>query len=422
MNNNNFDKDNNIDLKNLNNTTDCNNIDVDKNIDYDQLSLQLHKQNAGKISIVSKVTLKDKRDLSLAYSPGVGAVSLAISMGKDILSQSKLARDYTLKNNTIAIVSDGSAVLGFGNLGDYAAIPVMEGKAAILKEFANVDAFPICIKDQDTETIIQTVKNISAVFGGINLEDISAPKCFEIEERLRNELNIPVMHDDQWGAATATLSAVINALKLTKKEKQNVIVVLSGVGAAGVATAKLLLRYGINNLILIDSNGIINSDRKDLNKQKLELLNRTNIKTMTGDLTKALSGADIFIGLSKPNVLTQDMIRQMSINPVIFALANPNPEIMPQDAIDAGAFIIGTGRSDFPNQINNSLIFPGFWRGVLDMQYSNKYKKIEEETFVKIAIAIANMIDDKDLNVNNILPDMFDKNLVTVVSDCIKNI
>lgn len=304
-----------------------------------------------------------------------------------------------------------------GNLGASAAIPVMEGKAAILKEFANVDAFPICIDTQDIEEIIKIIKNIAPVFGGINLEDIASPKCFEIEERLRAELSIPVMHDDQWGAATVALAAFINSIKLADKKKEDVRVVLSGVGAAGVATARLLNAYGVKNIVYVDSKGIINETRTDLNKEKLELLNSSNIKNLSGDLAVAVSGADVFIGLSKPNVLTAEMVKTMNAKSIIFGLANPTPEIMPELAQDAGAFIVATGRSDYANQINNSLVFPGFWRGVLDAQSAGTYKKIELETFVTIGETLASYVTD--LRTDNILPNMFDKGVVKVIADIV---
>jgi malate dehydrogenase (oxaloacetate-decarboxylating) len=345
----------------------------------------------------------------LAYTPGVAEVCREISRDES------LAKVYTLKKNTIAIVSDGSAILGIGNLGAKASIPVMEGKAAILKDFAGVDAFPICIESQDIEQIINTIKNISPVFGGINLEDIAGPKCFEIEERLRTELDIPVMHDDQWGAATVALTGFINALKLAEKNKEDVTVVLSGVGAAGVATARLLIEYGVKKIIFVDSKGVINKNRDDLTKEKIELLNAVKaIDDNLTDLASALVGADVFIGLSKPLVVTSDMVKSMNAKPIIFALANPTPEIMPEDALTAGAFIVATGRSDYPNQLNNSLVFPGFWRGMLDAQNNDTYKGIDNKIFVKIAENLATHVTD--LSVEKILPDMFDKEVSNIVA------
>lgn len=392
------------------------------NHDYNQEALELHKKFGGKLETISMFKLDTREALSKAYTPGVAAVCVAIGEGSNTSAKEKLAREYTLKRNTVAIVSDGSAILGLGNLGAYAAAPVMEGKAAILKEFAGVDAFPICIESQDVEAIIKVVKNISPIFGGINLEDIAAPKCFEIEERLRAELNIPVMHDDQWGAATASLTAFINSLKLVNKNKEDVKVVLSGVGAAGVATARLLVAYGVKNIILVDSKGIVNNTRKnndELNKEKVEILEASNIQDLEGSLQEAVQNADVFIGLSKPDVLTAEMVRSMSSKPIIFALANPTPEIRPELAIEAGAYIVATGRSDYNNQINNSLVFPGFWRGVLDAQYAGTYQKIEIGTFVGIAKSLADHVID--LSPEKILPDMFDKRCVEIVADAVRN-
>ena len=371
-------------------------------------SLELHKKYHGKLETVSKVRLDSKEALSLAYSPGVAEVS------KEIARDPSLAREYTLKRNTIAIVSDGSAILGLGNLGALAAIPVMEGKAAIFKEFAGVDAFPICLDTQDTEEIIKAVKQIAPVFGGINLEDISSPRCFEIEERLRRELNIPVMHDDQWGAATVTLAACINALKLTGNTKENVKVVMNGIGAAGVATARLLLVYGIKNIIFCDSKGIIHEGMEGLNKEKKELLAASNLKPEAGSLVDAIVGANIFIGLSVGGALSQDMVRTMADMPIIFGLANPFPEIMPDEAKTAGAYIIATGRSDFPNQINNSLVFPGAFKGMLEANIP----QFKIEMFSAIAQAIADYVTD--ISPEKIIPSMFDKGVVELVSNTIQ--
>lgn len=360
-------------------------------------SIKLHKKHAGKLEVVSKVPLKNKSDLSLAYTPGVAGVCEAIAKNP------KLANEYTIKKNTVAIVSDGSAILGLGNLGPLAAIPVMEGKAAIFKEFGGVDAFPICLDTQDTEEIIKAVKQIAPVFGGINLEDISAPRCFGIEERLRKELSIPVMHDDQWGAATVTLAAIINALKLSKLKKEKVRVVIAGVGAAGVATGRLLHSYGVTNTIFCDSKGIIHSKRTDLTKEKKELLKASTIKLPGGSLADALVDSNIFIGLSKPKTLTKEMIESMAPKPIIFTLANPTPEIMPEDAHKAGAFIVATGRSDYPNQINNSLVFPNAFKAMLD----KKIPQFNNKIFVGIAMALAQAV--KNPSKDNIIPSMFDK-------------
>lgn len=373
-------------------------------------SIKLHKKYGGKLETNSKVSLLSKEDLSLAYTPGVARVCEEIAKNKS------LARIYTLKKNTVAIITDGTAILGLGELGPLAAIPVMEGKACIFKEFGGVDAFPICLDTKDTEEIIKTIKQIAPVFGGINLEDIKAPKCFEIEERLRKELDIPVMHDDQWGAATVTLAALINALKITGIKKSKVRVVLSGVGAAGVATGRLLHEYGITNTIFCDSHGIINSKRKDLNKEKIELLKGSTTKEEEGELEDAIKNADVFIGLSKPNLLTPKMIKTMRSKPIIFALANPTPEIMPDVAFKAGAYIVATGRSDFPNQINNSLVFPGMFKAMLDKQIP----QFENKIFITVAKALALMI--KKPTKNKIIPSMFDKGVMKTVYKAVSSL
>ncbi len=373
-------------------------------------SIKLHKKYGGKLEVKSKVSLKNKKDLSLAYTPGVAGVC------EEIAKDPKLAEIYTIKKNTVAIVSDGSAILGLGNLGPLAAIPVMEGKAAIFKDFGGVDAFPICLDTQDTEEIIKAVKQIAPVFGGINLEDISAPRCFEIEERLRKELNIPVMHDDQWGAATVTLAALINSLKLAKLKKEEVKVVIAGVGAAGVATGRLLISYGIKNIVFCDSKGVIHKGRNDLNKEKKELISESIFEAKEGLLSDAIKDANIFIGLSKPKTLSEEMIKSMAKKPIIFTLANPIPEILPEEAISAGAFIVATGRSDYPNQINNSLVFPNAFKAMLDY----KIPQFENKIFINIAIALANII--KKPNKNNIIPSMFDKKARIAVYKATKGI
>jgi len=378
--------------------------------DIYQRSLEFHQRNHGKIETTSKVKLNSREVLSLAYTPGVAEAC------REISRDPSLAREYTLKRNTVAIVSDGSAILGLGNLGPLAAIPVMEGKAAIFKEFAGVDAFPICLDTQDTEEIIKAVKQIAPVFGGINLEDISAPRCFEIEERLRRELSIPVMHDDQWGAATVILAGLINALKLVNKKKEDVRVVIIGVGAAGVATARLLLDYGIKDITFCDSQGIIHPKREGLNKEKQELIDASSAKPQAGSLEDAIKGADIFIGLSKPGLLTKDMVKTMAEKPIIFALANPTPEIMPDEAIEAGAYIVATGRSDFPNQANNSLVFPGIFKGVLEANIP----QFKIEMFSVVAQTIADSVID--LAPEKILPGMFEGRTVSLVSDVIKKL
>ncbi len=376
-------------------------------------SLALHKKYSGKIEIKGKIQVRNKDDLSLAYTPGVGQVCL------EIAKDPKKVYDYTIKKNMVAVVSDGSAVLGLGNLGPLGAIPVMEGKALLFKEFANVDAFPICLDTQDVEEIIKAVKQIAPVFGGINLEDISAPRCFEIEERLRKELNIPVMHDDQHGTATVVLAGLINSLKLKKIKKEDVKILINGVGAAGTAITKILVGYGFKKIIVADSHGIVSLDRKDLNEEKKSLLNFIKEKTggyenISGDLSVAIKGRDIFIGVSKAGLLSKDMIHTMNEKPIIFALANPIPEIMPDEAKSAGVFIIATGRSDFPNQLNNVLGFPGFFRGALDY----KIKQFEQSMFVKAAEALAKCV--KKPTVEYILPKPFDKVVVKAVARTFK--
>lgn len=373
--------------------------------DYNQEALELHKLHHGKIEIISKVSMNDKDDLSRAYTPGVAEVC------KEIARDQSLAREYTLKRNTVAIISDGSAILGLGNLGPLAAIPVMEGKAAILKSFANVDAFPICLDTQDTEEIIKAVKQLAPVFGAINLEDISAPRCFEIEERLRKELLIPVMHDDQWGTSTVVLGGLINALKVTGRgEGKDAKIVINGVGSAGVAISRLLLAYGFMNILFCDSKGIIHNERKDLTKEKIELISKSNLKEKGGTLSDAIVGADVFIGVSKAGALTKEMTQSMNKDSIVFALANPVPEIMPDIAKEAGVAVIATGRSDFPNQLNNSLIFPGLFKGVLD----GNVKQFEIGMFTRVALALASHV--KNPTVENILPSMFDKELVGVIA------
>ena len=371
-------------------------------------SLALHEKHHGKLELKSKVSVNNKHDLSLAYTPGVGQV--CVEIGKD----KSLARKYTIKRNTIAVVTDGSAILGLGNLGPEAALPVMEGKAVLFKEFANVDAFPICLDTQDTEEIIKAVKLIAPVFGGINLEDIAAPRCFEIEKRLKEELSIPVMHDDQHGTATVVLAALINALKLADKKKENVKIVLSGAGAAGTAITKMLLLYGFQHIIAVDSQGIIHQSRDNLSNEKLELAKITNLSNATGDIAAALTGADIFIGVSKPNLISADMVKTMKDKSILFALANPVPEIMPEVALEAGAFIVATGRSDFANQINNVLAFPGIFRGALD----NQVIQITDEMLIAAAESLASFVTD--LSPKKILPEVFESGVAEAIAKTIK--
>lgn len=374
---------------------------------YDE-ALEFHKEYRGKIEVKSKIPLDSRETLSKAYSPGVAQVSIEIGKDKD------LAREYTLKRNTVAVVSDGSAILGIGNLGPYAAIPVMEGKAAIFKEFAGVDAFPICLDTQDVEEIIKAVKQIAPVFGGINLEDISAPRCFEIEERLRAELPIPVMHDDQWGAATVALAGLINSLKLRGLDKSEAKVVLNGIGAAGVATARLMLAYGITHITFCDSKGIIHQGRTDLTKEKKELLDKSTARPDEGTLADAVQGAHVFIGLSVAGALTVEMVKTMAECPIIYGLANPIPEIMPELAKEAGAFIVATGRSDYPNQLNNSLVFPGLFKGALE----ENVKQFDITLFLSVAEKLAAYVQAP--TVDMILPNMFDKGVVSVVVNAVK--
>lgn len=374
---------------------------------YEQ-ALDFHREHRGKLETKSKVPLDTRDVLSQAYSPGVAQVSIEI--GKD----KNLAREYTLKRNTVAVISDGSAILGIGNLGPYAAIPVMEGKAAIFKEFAGVDAFPICLDTQDTEEIIKAVKQIAPVFGGINLEDIAAPRCFEIEERLRAELFIPVMHDDQWGAATVALAGLINSLTLRGLDKSQAKIVLNGIGAAGVATARLLLAYGMTHITFCDSKGIIHKGRTDLTKEKKELLEKSSALPEAGNLAHAVQGAHIFIGLSVAGALTQDMLKTMAERPIIFALANPTPEIMPESAYEAGAYIVATGRSDYPNQLNNSLVFPGLFKGALE----ENIQQFDITLFLSVAKNLADYV--KNPSPDMILPNMFDKQVVSIVTQTVK--
>lgn len=377
--------------------------------DYNQEALMLHKEHHGKIGTETKVALDSREALARAYTPGVAEVC------REVSRDSALAREYTLKRNTVGIITDGSAILGLGNLGPLAAIPVMEGKAAILKSFAGVDAFPICLDTQDTEEIIKAVKQIAPVFGAINLEDIAAPRCFEIEERLRKELSIPVMHDDQWGTATVVLAGVINALTLRNLSKEEVKAVVNGVGSAGVAVSRLLLAYGITDILFCDSKGIIHAGRTDLTKEKEELLHGSHAVAKEGTLADAIKGRHLFIGLSKPGTVTQDMVRSMAERPSIFSLANPVPEIMPEEAKEAGAFIVATGRSDYPNQLNNSLVFPGMFKGVLD----NDIPQFTTSMFTAVAEALASSVNN--LSSENILPDMFGKHVVHIVSEKIKS-
>ncbi|MDO9399202.1 MAG: NADP-dependent malic enzyme [bacterium] len=376
-------------------------------MDYNEESLKLHQLKRGKIEIRSKVELKTKDDLSLAYTPGVAAVSSAIGIDK------KLSWKLTNRANQVAIISDGTAILGLGNLGPEAAMPVMEGKAIIFKEFAGVDAFPLCIKTTDVEEIINFCKLIEPSFGGINLEDISAPRCFTILKRLENELSIPVFHDDQDGTAIVVLAALINACRVTKKDIKKLKIIINGAGAAGIAITRLLINQGVADIILVDSLGAIYDGRPDLNDFKVQIAKQTNESKIIGGLEKAVIGCDVFIGVSRGNLLKFEMIKTMAINPIIFAMANPNPEILPDQALLAGASIVGTGRSDFPNQINNALVFPGLFRGLLDQQIVH----ITNEIKVNVANALAYTITPTK---NQILPLITDKNVVNAIAKAVK--
>jgi len=374
---------------------------------YNKKSIELHKKLKGKIEIISKVPLKNKYDLSVAYTPGVGAVCLEIAKNK------KLSWDLTNRANQVAIVSDGTAILGLGNIGPEAGMPVMEGKSAIFKEFAGIDAIPLCINTQDTEEIIKFCKYIEPSFAGINLEDISAPRCFEILERLEKELSIPVFHDDQDGTAVVTLAALINACRVEGRAIKNLKIVVNGSGAAGIAITRLLLAQGIKDIILLDSAGIIHQGRKDLNPYKKEIATKTNSKKIKGGLKEALIGRDVFIGVSKGNLIGENMIKSMNIDPIIFAMANPIPEIMPELAKKAGASIVGTGRSDFSNQINNALVFPGIFKGLLDGKIKNATIKLKTSAAIALAYTIKKPTKDK------ILPNITDKNVVKTISSAI---
>lgn len=374
-------------------------------------ALMLHEQWAGKFETVSKCAINTREDLALAYTPGVAEPCKVIAKDKE------QAYKYTIKSNTVAVVSDGSAVLGLGNIGPYAAMPVMEGKAVLFKEFGNVNAVPICLDTQDTEEIIKTVINIAPGFGGINLEDISAPRCFEIEERLKEVLDIPVFHDDQHGTAIVVLAGIINALKVTDRKKEDCRIVINGAGAAGVAIAKLLLRYGFPDITLCSRKGILSPDVEGLNWMQKKMTEITNLSRMNGTLADALVGADIFIGVSAPDMVTADMVKTMNKDSIIFALANPIPEIMPDVAKAAGARVVGTGRSDFPNQINNVVAFPGIFKGALEGRAS----QITEDMKLAAATALANLISDEELNEDYILPEAFDPRASEAVSKAVKD-
>lgn len=375
-------------------------------------ALKMHEEWHGKIETCAKSHVNSREDLAIAYTPGVAEPC------KVIAKDPEAAYTYTMKSNTVAVISDGSAVLGLGNIGALAAMPVMEGKAVLFKEFGGVNAVPICLDTQDTEEIIKTVVNIAPAFGGINLEDISAPRCFEIEERLKELLDIPVFHDDQHGTAIVVLAGIINAMKVTGKDKESSKVVVNGAGSAGVAITKLLLTYGFKHVTMCDINGILGKDSKDLNWMQEKMVEVTNLEQKTGKLADALKGADIFVGVSAPNIVTPEMVASMNKDAILFAMANPVPEIMPDIAKAAGAKVVGTGRSDFPNQVNNVVAFPGIFKGALE----ERATAITEDMKLATAKAIAGLVPDEELNENNILPEAFDPRVADVVSRAVKEL
>lgn len=375
-------------------------------------ALQMHEQWNGKLEISAKAKVNSREDLAIAYTPGVAEPCKVIAQDQEA------AYKYTMKANTIAVISDGSAVLGLGNIGAYAAMPVMEGKAVLFKEFGGVNAVPICLDTQDTEEIIRTIVNIAPAFGGINLEDISAPRCFEIEERLKELLDIPVFHDDQHGTAIVVLAGIINALKVTGKQKEACRIVVNGAGSAGIAITKLLLTYGFCHVTMCDINGIISKDSPNLNWMQKKMTEVTNLEGKKGTLADALQGADIFVGVSAPNIVTKEMVASMNKDSILFAMANPIPEIMPDLAKEGGARVIGTGRSDFPNQVNNVVAFPGIFKGALE----GRATQITEKMKLAAAEAIASLVSDEDLSDTNILPEAFDPRVADVVSKAIKDL
>ena len=381
-------------------------------MDYASESLKRHYDWKGKIEVVCRCPLEDKDDLSLAYTPGVAQPCLEIQ--KDVNKSYELTR----RSNLVAVVTDGTAVLGLGDIGPEAGMPVMEGKCALFKAFGDVDAVPICVRSKEVDDIVKTVSLIAGSFGGINLEDISAPRCFEIEEKLKETCDIPIFHDDQQGTAVVTLAALLNALKLTGKKMEEIKVVTSGAGAAGIAIIKLLIAMGLKNVILCDRKGAIYEGREGLNKEKEEMAKITNRDHEAGTLAEVLKGADVFIGVSAPGCVTQDMVRSMNENPILFPMANPTPEIMPDLAKEAGAAVVGTGRSDFPNQINNVLAFPGIFRGALDVRAS----EINDEMKIAAAKAIASFVTDDLLSADYIIPSALDKNVATAVAEAVAKV
>lgn len=380
-------------------------------MDNKEKALKYHEEWNGKLETIAKSKVNSREDLAIAYTPGVAEPCKVIAKDKE------LAYKYTWKSNTVAVVSDGSAVLGLGNIGPYAAMPVMEGKCVLFKEFGNVNAVPICLDTQDTDEIIAAVKNIAPGFGGINLEDISAPRCFEIEERLKEILDIPVFHDDQHGTAIVVLAGIINGLRVTGKKKEDCKVVVNGAGSAGVAIAKLILKYGFKNVTMCDRHGIIGKDYPDLNWMQKKMTEVTNLDNASGTLADALKGADIFVGVSAPNIVTPEMVASMNKDSILFAMANPVPEIMPDAAKAAGARIVGTGRSDFPNQVNNVIAFPGIFRGALE----GRARQITEEMKLAAAEALAHLVSDEELNDDFIMPEAFDPRVADVVAEAVKS-
>ena len=374
-------------------------------------ALLLHEEWNGKIETVAKAKVNSREDLALAYTPGVAEPCKVIATDKEA------SYKYTMKANTVAVISDGSAVLGLGNIGAHAAMPVMEGKAVLFKEFGGVNAVPICLDTQDTEELIKTITYLAPNYGGINLEDISAPRCFEIEERLKETLDIPVFHDDQHGTAIVVLAGVINGLKVVNKEKENCKVVVNGAGSAGVAITKLLLTYGFKNVIMCDKVGIISKDTEGLNWMQEKMAHITNPNNETGLLADAMKGADIFVGVSAPNIVTEKMVASMNHDAILFAMANPVPEIMPDVAKKAGAKVVGTGRSDFPNQVNNVVAFPGIFKGALE----GRATQITEDMKLAAALAIAGLVSDDELNEDNIMPQPFDPRVADVVANAVKS-
>mgnify|MGYP004509373203 FL=1 len=374
-------------------------------------ALLMHEKWNGKLETVSKTPVKSREDLAIAYTPGVAEPCKVIAQDKEA------AYKYTMKANTVAVVSDGSAVLGLGNIGPYAAMPVMEGKAVLFKEFGNVNAVPICLDTQDTEEIIKAVTYLAPGFGGINLEDISAPRCFEIEERLKQILDIPVFHDDQHGTAIVVLAGIINALKVVGKKKEDCKIVVNGAGSAGVAITKLLLTYGFPNIVMCDKVGIVSKDTEGLNWMQQKMTEVTNLHNETGSLADALKGADIFVGVSAPNIVTPEMVASMNHDAILFAMANPVPEIMPDVAKAAGARVVGTGRSDFPNQVNNVVAFPGIFKGALEGHAT----QITEEMKLAAAEAIAGLVPEDELNEDNIMPEAFNPKVAELVAEAVKS-